>query len=299
MIETRLLLSFICVAEELHFGRAAQRLHIAQPALSRQIKLLEDRLGLLLFERTQRNVSLTPAGSVFLKHAYSITDEITHAMADALKTSRGEIGRLAVGFIHSSAYSITPAILDAFHSRYPDVELDLHELTIWDQLRALRENTIDIGILRPPVNDPELESYVLRDEHFVVVVPERHALAGRSSVRLSDISHENFVIFSQRNSPLFYSRIIAMCEKAGFVPSVRQQAIQIHTVLGLVRARMGIAIVPEVARNLHMPGLSFLDIEDSPPPVQVTLVWRKTHASPMLAAFIDITRELYPNPRSV
>lgn len=296
MIETRLLNSFICVAEELHFGRAAQRLHIAQPALSRQIKMLEERLGVLLFERTQRNVSLTPAGDLFLKRAYGITDDIARAAADALRASRGETGRLAIGFIHSSTYSVTPAILDTFHSRYPDVELDLHELTIWDQLRALQDNVIDVGILRPTVNDSKLGSYVFRDEHFVIVVPESHQFSKRERVSLNEVSGEEFVIFSQRNSPLFHSRIIRMCEVAGFVPMVRQQAIQIHTVLGLVRARMGIAIVPEVARNLHMPGLSFLEIEDRPPPVHVSLSWRKSDRSPMLAAFIDITRELFPTP---
>jgi DNA-binding transcriptional LysR family regulator len=295
MIETRLLKAFMTVAEELHFGRAAQRLHIAQPALSRQIKLLEDRLGVLLFTRTQRSVSLTPAGEIFLKRAYAISDELARAVADTIKVSRGESGRLAVGFIHSSTYSTMPAILGAFHSRHPDIELDLHELTIWDQLKALHDGVIDVGVLRPPISDPRLESYIFRDEQFVVAVPERHALGSRTRVRLSELAMEDFVLFSERNSPLFHSRIIAMCELAGFVPRVSQQAIQIHTVLGLVRADMGIAVVPDVARNFPMPGLRFLDIVDRPPPVQVALAWRKAQKSPMLTAFINITRELYPS----
>ena len=138
MIETRLITSFICVAEELHFGKAAQRLRIAQPALSRQVQLLEGRLGVALFDRTQRKVVLTPSGRVFLNRAYNILADINRAVKETQRSDTGEFGQLSIGFIHSSTYGVTPFILDAFHAHYPNVELELNEMTIWDQISALQ-----------------------------------------------------------------------------------------------------------------------------------------------------------------
>ncbi len=293
VIDTRLLNSFVCVAEELHFGRAAQRLHIAQPALSRQIKLLEQRLGVPLFHRTQRRVALTAGGRVLLERAYRIVGDLNSAVRDARRADAGETGHLSVGFIHSSIYSVTPVILGRFHQLFPDVELDLHELTIWDQIDALRDETIDVGILRPPVGDTRLQTHVFRTEHFLVAVPADHRLAGRQSIALRELTEERFVLFSQRQSPLFHSRIVTMCEDAGFIPQASQHAIQIHTVVGLVQARMGVAIVPEVARNFNMPGLHFLTIDNAPPPVHVALAWRRADTSSLLARFRSVTEELH------
>jgi DNA-binding transcriptional LysR family regulator len=293
MIETRLLASFVAVAEELHFGKAANRLMIAQPALSRQIRLLEERLGTRLFERTQRRVNLTAAGTLFLDRAHRILGEIEKATAEARRADAGEAGRLSIGFIHSSTYSVTPMILGQFHSRYPDVELVLYEMTIWDQMKALRDHVIDIGILRPPVGDRMLASQTFSSENFIVAVPAQHHLAHRGSVSLTELAGEDFVLFSQRHSPLFHSRIIAMCERAGFVPSVEQHATQIHTIVGLVRANMGISIVPEVARNLMMTDVAFLEIEERPAPVEVALAWRRHERSRTVETFRTIVAELH------
>lgn len=294
MIETRHLRYFVAVAETLHFGRAAERLNIAQPALSRQIQQLEQELGIVLLERSQRRVRLTPAGRLYLERATRLLDDLAKATNDVRRADAGHAGRLSVGFIHSSTYSVTPAILGRYHASYPDVELVLHEMTIFEQFRALRDNVIDIGILRPPVGDPHLSVMPFRDEEFLVVVPEGHRLAGTTLAALADLAEETFVLFEQRKSPLFYSRIISMCEGAGFVPQVEQYANQIHTVLGLVRAGMGISIVPEVARNLHMPGIRFLPIREAPPPVQVALAWRSLDETPTLRSFRAMVAEMFP-----
>lgn len=290
MIENRLLSAFVKVAEELHFGRAAAKLNIAQPALSRQIMLLEERLDVRLFERTRRNVALTPAGRLFLDHAYKILSDVQRAMTEVRKANAGEAGRLAIGFIHSSTFGLTPEILRLFRTRFPDVELELSEMTMDQQLLALQERKIDLGISRPPISDPRLTSHLLATERFVLAVPETHPLTDQGAVHLKALAEESFVLFSQHRSQLFHSRIIAMCEKEGFVPNVVQQATQIHTVMGLVSANMGISIVPEVARNLNMPNAQFLEIIDNPPPVQVVMSWREMDRSPILAAFLDVAR---------
>lgn len=294
MIENRLLSSFIQVAEELHFGKAAGKLNIAQPALSRQIAQLEDRLEVQLFERTRRKVALTPAGRLFLDHAYKILSDVQRATREVRKVNAGEAGRLSVGFIHSSTFGLTPQILRRFRSRYPDVELELSEMTMAQQLTALQERSIDVGILRPPISDLRLASHTLRDERFVLAVPEGHALSATGSVKLQMLMEEEFVLFSQQRSPLFHSRVIAMCEQAGFVPRVAQQATQIHTIIGLVSAGMGVSIVPEVARNLHAPDVQFVEIADNPPPVQVVLAWRRADESPVLKAFTELTVRSFP-----
>lgn len=294
MIENRLLSSFIQVAEELHFGRAAGKLNIAQPALSRQIAQLEERLDVQLFERTRRKVALTPAGRVFLDHAYKILADVQRATREVRKVNAGEAGRLSIGFIHSSTFGLTPLILRSFRNRYPDVEIELSEMTMAQQLTALHERTIDAGILRPPISDLRLASHTLRDERFVLAVPDSHPLSAAGSIKLDMLMEEEFVLFSQQRSPLFHSRVIAMCEQAGFVPRVAQQATQIHTIIGLVRAGMGVSIVPEVAKNLHTPDVQFLDIADNPPPVQVVLAWRRADNSPILKGFTELTISNFP-----
>lgn len=296
MIDTRLIISFVHVAEELHFRKAAERLHIAQPALSRQIAQLEALLGVRLLERNKRKVALTAAGRLFLDHAYRINTDLQRAVAEVRKANAGESGKLLVGFIHSSAFSLTPKILGRFHECYPEVELELAELTIAQQIVALQEKSIDVGILRPPVSDARLATHVLRDEPFVVAVPDTHELAERSEVALADIMDEPFVLFSRSQSPLFHSRIIAMCEKAGFVPSVVQHATQIHTVIGLVSANMGLSIVPQAATELNHQGVRYLEITDRPPPVQVTLAWRQSDPSPTVKAFTEIASGMFPAP---
>lgn len=200
----------------------------------------------------------------------------------------GPEGRLAVGFIHSSTYGITPILLRNFRQHYSRVALELYEMTIQEQIAALRSRTIDVGILRPPISDPALQTQFLRQEKFIIAIPRKHSLASSKSAHLRQLSEDGFILFTQELSPLFYSRIIAMCEKAGFVPNVAQYATQIHTMIGLVSAEMGVAIVPEVARNLNIPGVVFLEIADHPPSVDILLGWRASESAPALKAFCDL-----------
>ena len=281
---------FQAVAEELHFGRAASRLYIAQPALSRQIQQLEELVGTPLLRRTQRKVELLPAGQVFLERSNLILADIERAVVDARRTGAGECGRLSVGFIHSSTYGLLPSIIERFRHLYPDIDLELHEMAIADQHLALTRGIIDIGLLRPQPAPPELEVQPVLEDPFLVAVPLTHPLAKRRSVRLEELQGEPMVMFPHRGSPLFHSRIMAMCEAAGFTPRVVQQATQIHTVAGLVGAGIGLAIIPGTARNLQPRGVRFLEIADRPEPVHVALGWlRSKEDLPAVRSFRQVT----------
>lgn len=290
MIDIRHLRYFQAVAQELHFGRAAARLHIAQPALSRQIQQLEEEIGTPLLRRTQRRVELLPAGQVFLDRSNLVLEEVARAMVDARRTGAGEIGRLSVGFIHSSTYGLLPSIVERFRYLYPDIELELHEMPITEQHVALTRGIIDVGLLRPQPAPPELEVLPVLEDPFLVAVPHAHRLATRQSVGLQELEGEPMVMFPRRGSPLFHSRIMAMCEGAGFTPRVVQQATQIHTVAGLVGAGIGLAIIPGTARNLHPRGVHFLEIADRPEPVHVALGWlRSKEDLPTVRSFRQVT----------
>jgi DNA-binding transcriptional LysR family regulator len=290
MIDIRHFRYFQAVAEELHFGRAAARLCIAQPALSRQIQQLEEEIGTPLLRRTQRRVELLAAGQVFLDRSNLILDEVERAVIDARRTGAGEYGRLSVGFIHSSTYGLLPSIIERFRHLYPDIELELHEMPITEQHVALTRGVIDIGLLRPQPAPAELEIQPVLEDPFLVAVPHTHPLAKRQSVHLKELAGEPMVMFPQRGSPLFHSRIMAMCERAGFTPRVAQQATQIHTVAGLVGAGIGVAIIPGTARNLQPKGVHFLEILDRPDPVHVALGWLRTKEDmPSVRSFRQVT----------
>ncbi|HSW19112.1 MAG TPA: LysR substrate-binding domain-containing protein [Ramlibacter sp.] len=208
-------------------------------------------MGTPQLHRTRRSVELLPAGKVFLERTNLILEEVEKAAADARRTGAGEFGRLSVGFVHSSTYGLLPSILERFHRLYPDIELDLHEMTIPEQHAGLMQGTIDIGLLRPQPAPAELEIETKMEDPFFVAVPHTHFLAMRKSVALKSLADEPMVMLPHRGYTLFHSRTIAMCAKAGFAPEIVHRACQIHTVVGLAGAGMGVAIVPGTTRNLQ------------------------------------------------
>lgn len=292
MIDIRQLRYFQAVAEELHFGRAAARLAIAQPALSRQVQQLEEELGTPLLRRTQRRVELLPAGALLLERARAIQQELARAVADTRRTGAGEMGRLSVGFIHSSTYGLLPSIVGRFRQLYPGIALELHELPITAQHAALVRGTIDIGLLRVQAAPAELEVVPVLPDPFVLAVPSLHPLAGRTRVRLRSVADDPFVMFSRDEAPLFHARVQALCEQAGFRPQVAQHATQIHTVIGLVGAGLGVAVVPATGRNLHPRNVRFLQLSDKAEPVHIALAWRRGHETPAGRSFRKVTQEV-------
>ena len=292
MIDLRQLRYFQAVAEELHFGRAAARLAIAQPALSRQIQQIEQELGTPLLRRTQRRVELLPAGALLLERSRAIQQELARTLTDVRRTGAGELGRLAVGFIHSSTYGLLPSIVGRFRQLYPAIELELHEMPITVQHGALLRGTIDVGLLRVQPAPAELEVVPVLSDPFVLALPASHPLAQRSRVRLRSVAQDPFVMFAEQGAPLLNDRVQALCRQAGFTPDVVQHATQIHTVIGLVGAGLGVAVVPASGRNLHPREVRFVQIADKAEPVHVALAWRRGHDTPAARSFRRVTQDV-------
>jgi DNA-binding transcriptional LysR family regulator len=289
-MELRHLRYFITVAEELHFGRAAQRLHIAQPPLSQQIRQLEEELGVVLFHRTKRSVQLTDAGQVFLEEAKQVLIQAAQAVQAAQRASRGEIGQLVVSFVSSAAYNVLPKILQAFRARFPEVNLALHELTTDKQLQGLRDGWIDVGFLRPPIEDDTLSLATIFKESLVVALPEIHPLSRQPQVPLKALINEFFILFPRPLGPKLYDQIVGLCQQAGFSPNVVQEAIQMQTIVSLVAAEIGIALVPASVQNLQRRGVIYKAIQEATPKAEIAVIWRSNDLSSVLHQFLSVVR---------
>lgn len=291
-LDLRALRCFVAVAEELHFGRAAKRLHISQPPLSQTIHGLESRLGVMLFERTRRRVALTHAGSVLLVRARALLRDAEQAATAAQRASRGEIGRLSIGFILAATHRVLPETLREFRRRMPEVELNLKEMPIREQLRALTDGEIDVGFLRPPVDTALIAAATLVREPFVVALPEGHRLAPHSSLTLQSLAAEPFVMSTPGRSPL-YTQIISACAASGFTPTITQDAAQLLTVIGLVRAGLGIAVLPQSAQTIRPEGVVLRPLRGSSMRAEMALAWRRDDPSPVGEAFIEAARAVW------
>ncbi|HEY9847841.1 MAG TPA: LysR family transcriptional regulator [Leptolyngbyaceae cyanobacterium] len=290
-MELRHLRYFMAVAEELHFSKAAERLHIAQPPLSQQIQQLEAELGVELFQRkTKRQVQLTDAGKVFLQEAYQLFVQLEQAIQVTRRVGRGEAGQLRVGFISSVTYDVLPVILRQFRERFPDVELVLIELTTIEQEQALRENRIEVGFVHPPLGDDNLACECVQQQPLIVALPEGHRLTLQKKVKISQLVEESFVLFPRQKGLGLYDRILTLCQQANFTPKIGQQAIQMQTMIGLVSAGMGIAIIPSCLQNLQRSGVVYRCFEEETPLVEVALAWRDGEETPILRQFLQITR---------
>ncbi|HYP99322.1 MAG TPA: LysR family transcriptional regulator [Polyangiaceae bacterium] len=292
-MEIRHLRYFVAVAEELHFGRAAQRLHIQQPPLSRQIQDLETELGFPLFDRSRRRVELTPAGTALLGRARQVFDALDVAIHDARSASEGESGRLVVGYPSSLAYSGLTELLRAFRTRFPSVEISLRELPPADQIDGLKAGSLDVGFVRTSLDDPTLAAELVRRESLMVVLPDDHRLAKQRSIPLKALAQEPFVMFPRARGPAFFDQLMSLCGRAGFTPRIVQEAAQLD-IVSLVAAGFGISIMPSSMRNFRRPGLAFRPIVGAPQ-VELLIVWRHQNLSPALHNFVDLVRVLGVN----
>jgi DNA-binding transcriptional LysR family regulator len=287
-MELRHLRYFTAVAEEQHFGRAARRLHMAQPPLSRQIQALEAELGFELFERTRRRVELTPGGVVLLERARRVFDELDRAVGDARRASVGETGRVVVGYVSSLAYAGIAPFLREFRTRWPHVDIGLRELPPQAQIDALKDASIDVGFLRAPVDDPGLSRQCVRRERLMVALPSRHPLARQKRVDLAALAREPFVLFPRSRGPSFFDHLISLCRAAGFSPRIAQEAPQLDLV-SLVAAGFGVAILPESLRVLGRRQVALRPIVGDPM-TELLVVWRTPDKSPAVARFLELIR---------
>jgi DNA-binding transcriptional LysR family regulator len=281
---------FIVLAEELHFGRAAQRLNMSQPPLSQQIRQLEDALEVELFHRSHHSVELTSAGRAFLERVPLIFEQLDKAVSHARMAARGQLGRLEIGMISSSLVGVIPAALESFGQRHPEVGWQLHEMTPSAQIEALLERRIDIGIFRMPAEHEGLQRELIMREDVMIVLPQKHPLAIRERLELAELRDLPFVMFGLQQSR-FADFLYQCCLQAGFAPRIRQQVIEVQSLLSLVGANMGVALLPASMQGLARTNVVFRPIAPEPPQVPLFAVSRQGDPSPTLQRFLDIIRE--------
>jgi DNA-binding transcriptional LysR family regulator len=292
-MELRHLRYFITVAEELHFGRAAERLNMTQPPLSQQIRQLEDELGVQLFNRVGRNIELSVAGRVFLEETQQTLVQVEHAVQAARRAARGEIGRLVVGFVGTAAYRVLPSTLRVFQERFPGVEVALREMTTLDQAKALRAEQMDVGFLRPPVDSNGLEIETVFREPLVVALRETHPLTVNEHLTLEMLAKEPFVLFPRWSRPALYDQIMCLCQQVGFSPQVAQKANQVEAILGLVSVGMGVTLLPASIQEWRRSGVVYKPLAQVDLLDEMAVAWRKNDTSSVLRAFLDVIKMVF------
>lgn len=286
-MELHQLRCFVTVAEELHFGRAARRLFMTQPPLSRQIQMLERSLGVTLLERSNKSVRLTVAGQHFLRDARHVLAYTEQAGAAARRLAKGDVGQLILGFTAVSGYSLIPQLLEHSARRLPDLSFELHEMVSGAQSEALAAGMIDVGFVRRPVLPLTFQSQLICSEPLLVVMANEHPLALKPTINMVDLDQQPFVMYSPDEGRYFYDCIVGMFAMAGVSPRYRHHLGQTHSILGLVRAGLGLAIVPAAARELHVGHLQFRPIENAQPRAQVYMVSRTDNDNPALPSFLE------------
>jgi DNA-binding transcriptional LysR family regulator len=300
-MELRHLRYFVAIGEEENYRRAAQRLHVAQTALSTQIQDMEAELGFKLFDRLPRGVKLSAAGRLFLEDARRILQQVSEAAARAARVARGQSGTLHVGFTENASWrGIVPESLRRFRQRQPDAELQLTPATSLEQLEAIRLGRLDAGfVFNMPKNDVELDLLPVALQHVELAVAKGHALAKSKKLRLRDLVDAPFVWFPRRESPAFYDRLIHECFRGGLKsPRIVQEGLNEATILSLVSHGMGVGWVNGTARWRCPESVVIVSVVDLDMPLPLALVWRKDNTSPLLKNFVDDVRSL-PDVRSL
>ncbi|MBD2158918.1 LysR family transcriptional regulator [Leptolyngbya sp. FACHB-16] len=295
--ELRQICYFVAVvAAGNNFSKAAENLQIDQPPLSQRIRSLEKKLKVELFDRTRRPLQLTPAGTVFLAKAHQALATLDQAITQAQRADRGEIGSLSIGIASSIANTILPDILRMFYERFPDVEVELRELTADQQMQALRDRHLDIGfeVISESVNQGDrLISAPVVEESLVVALPQTHPLATQTQIPLTALANQPLILPTVAAFP-FYQQFIHCCEQAGFRPKIVQsvKATWMLTILSLVIAGVGIAILPDNVQNLHRQGIVYRAIQDADLTRQISAMWRSDNTSIVLHEFLKVVQAI-------
>ena len=289
-MELRHLRYFVAVAEERHFGRAAERLKIAQPPLSRQIQVLEKELGVTLFDRSRRKVDLTAAGVTLLEHARRVFETVELAARETQRAGRGERGRIAIGYPSSLAYSGLAEVLRAFRSKYPAVAISLSGLAPQAQIDALKDGRLDVGFVRAPLDEPGLASLPVRREPLVVALPADHPIASRTRIPLALLAEEPFVLFPRSRGPAFFDQLMRLCHGAGFTPRIVQEAQQLD-IVSLVAAGFGVSILPSSVRHTQRAGVAYRSIVGNPM-TDLRIAWRKDNEATVVRALVEVVRSV-------
>jgi DNA-binding transcriptional LysR family regulator len=291
-IELRHLRYFVAVAQELHFGRAAQKLHIAQPPLSQQIRRLEEIVGCALFQRTSRSVKLTLAGEALLASAQRTLARVREDLDRVRSIARGEVGSLSVGFVSSAMLTPFPSALSTYREMYPQVRLQLHEFHTSQLMEAIRKGDIDVGLVRDPGSMPDVHSEPVVTESLIVLFPKGHLLARYRVVPVEKLKNEPFVFYPRSAGEFAWEATMQFCEKRGFRPRIAQEAPHWQTIVGLVAAGIGITIAPACVATILPADAEYRPLRPKGA-TEIHLAWGQNPANALLISFCAIARESF------
>ncbi|WP_227997515.1 LysR substrate-binding domain-containing protein [Nocardia australiensis] len=292
-MELRHLRYFRAVAEELHFGRAAERLHIAQPPLSQQIRQLEDELGVRLLNRSTRRVELTPAGIDYLQRTIAILDAVDAAGRHAQQIAEGRRGQLTIGCVGSATYSLLPRLVRALREQLPGVDVGVRgEMSAPAQLTALRVGEIDLALLRPPVEAADVEFETIRSDRLMIALPDGHPLSSSETVDVDELRDADFITHVGHGRSVMNGVLVSLCTAAGFVPRIRHEVEETSTLVTLVAAGLGVAIVPEPTSALGVAGVTYRPLDAEPAEIDLLAARLRDRHSPITTQALDVLRQI-------
>lgn len=297
MLELKQVLSFVTVAEELHFSRAAERLHMAQPPLSQHIKSLERDLGVMLFERNTRSVRLTDAGRALLPHARSLLEAARTAERAAAAQGTGEVGRVSIAFAGATSHAALPVLAQAVRKAHPGIELELQGATfVGIALNRIVDREVDLGFVRLPISRDGIVTHVFQHERLIVALPADHPLAALERVPMAQLASEGFVSFPADRGSSLREHLTQAAMNAGFTPRIVQEAPDTHTILALVAAGVGVSLTVSSVAHIQQPGLVFRELDGPTADLQAAFAWRSDNASPALRAVLDVIATVFKEP---
>ncbi len=286
-MELRQVRAFVTTADEGHVGRAATRLHVTQPTLSRQLAALERAVGVPLFDRVGRRLELTQAGVVFLGGARELVRRADQLAEETRRAHRGELGVLRIGFVQSATFEALPRLVRAFGAAWPSVRVEVTAMTTLTQLTALADDRIDVGLLRPPVHAPDLSLRTVSHDPLCAALPGGHRLAARQRVSLADLADEPFVLYGRASGPPVHDTIVGHCLAAGFSPMVAQYADDVQTIVALVAANLGVSLLIAPTPRTDESSVVYRPLVEDLPPWEMALAWSRHNRSPVLARLLE------------
>jgi DNA-binding transcriptional LysR family regulator len=291
-LELRHLKYFVAVADELHFGRAAERLGISQPPLSQQIHALEQRLGAKLFERKGRGIELTHAGTALLPRARGILIQAERAAESVARTQRGELGELHLGLMSSGPFTfVVPRVLARFRERLPHVRLQIHEMATSHQVDALEQGVIDVGVIRPePLPDTVKAIELFKDSVTAVMHVSNPLAATAGPINIRELIDEDFIFYQRSLGVRFYDEVIAMCRKAGFSPRILYEVRELPTIIGLISGGFGVAVLPGSIQRMTVQDVVYRRVADVDAVTAVWAIYRDETSNPLVNAFLEIAQ---------
>lgn len=292
MINFKRLEYFLAVAEELHFGRAAERLDMAQPPLSRQIARFEQEMGAVLFDRSRNQIRLTLAGEELLARTRKLKVEIEDMRVAVRRIGQGAAGRLRVGFVGSATHGVLPNILKSFRAAFPDISLSLWAMNNAYLRTALIQRQIDIAFARPSIEDRELKSIVVETEKLILAAPDAHDVQHKGAIKLADLADETFILYPETPRPSFADHVLAACRQNGFEPARRLFTMDYQTAISLVAVGVGVAVAPASVGADPRSGVRFHKIAEPNAGTALSLCHRLDERAPQIQSFVEIARKV-------